>query len=72
MLDFLRGRCQRIVRDVQRIFLDSRLDYAIHRYDCVGYLLLESRIAQFIDFDSSLHCFAQTRIGIFGFSLHTP
>ena len=39
LLDFLFSRCQRIVRDVQRTLLYFAFDYAVQRYDRIGYLL---------------------------------
>jgi hypothetical protein len=72
LLDFLFSRCQRIVRDVQRALLDFGFDYAVHRFDCVGYFLLVSGICQFLYFDSSSHRFAETRIGLVRLVLHVP
>ena len=63
VLDFLFGRCQRIVRDVHRAFLYFGFDYADQRFDRVDYFLLVNRISQLINFNSSSHGFAQTRIG---------
>ena len=70
LLDFLFSRCQRIVRDVQRALLYFGFDYAVQRCDRVGYFLLVSGISQFLDFNSSGHGFAQTRIGWVRFDLH--
>ena len=70
LLNFLLSRCQRIVRDVQRALLDFGFDYAVQRCDRVGYFLLVSRISQFLDFNSSCHGFAQTRIAWISFVLH--
>ena len=62
-LDFLFSRCQRIVRDVQRALRYFGVDYAILRFDRIGYFLLVGGISQLLDFNSSSHGFAQTRIG---------
>ncbi len=70
LLDFLFRRCQRIVRDVQRALLYFRLDYAVQRFDRIGYFLLVSGISQLLDFNSSGHGFAQTRIDWVRFVLH--
>ena len=70
LLDFLFSRCQRVVRDVQRALLYFAFDYAVQRCDRVGYFLLVSGISQSLDFNSSGHGFAQTRIGWVSFLLH--
>jgi len=62
-LDFLFSRGQRIVQDVQRPLRYFGFDYAVQGSDRIGYFLLVSGISQFLDFNSSSHCFAQTRIG---------
>ena len=41
-LDFLFSCCQRIVRDVQRVLLYFGFDYAVQRFDRIGYFLLVS------------------------------
>jgi hypothetical protein len=69
-LDFLFSRGQRIVRDVQRALRYFGFDYAVQRFDRIGYFLLVSGISQFVDFNSSGHGFAQTRIGWITFFLH--
>ncbi len=71
LLDFLFSRCQGIVREVQRALLDFGFDYAIQRFDRIGYFLLVSGISQFLYFNSSSHGFAETRIGLVRFVLHT-
>jgi hypothetical protein len=68
--DFLFSRCQRIVRDVQRALRYFGFDYAVQRFDRIGYFLLVSGISQLLDFNSSGHGFAQTRIGWVSFVLH--
>ena len=70
LLDFLFSRCQRIVRDVQRALLYFGFDYAVQRFDRIGYFLLVSGVSEFLDFNSSGHGFAQTRIGWVRFVLH--
>jgi len=60
--DFLFSRCQRIVRDVQRALRYFGVDYAILRFDRIGYFLLVGGISQLLDFNSSSHGFAETRI----------
>ena len=70
LLDFLFGRCQRIVRDVERAFFYFGFDYAIQPFDRIGYSLLVSGIFDIVDFNSSCHGFAQTRIGWVSFVLH--
>ena len=70
LLEFLFSRCQWIVRDVQRVILYFGFDHAVHRFDCISYLLLVSGISELIDFNASGHGFAQTRIGLFTFLLH--
>jgi len=71
LLDFLFTRGQRIVRDVQRVVLYFGFDYAVQRFDRIGYFLLLSGISQILDFNSSGHGFAQTRISWLRFLLHT-
>ena len=61
-LDFLFSRCQRIVRDVQRALRYFGVDYDILRFDRIGYFLLVGGISQLLDFNSSSHGFAETRI----------
>jgi hypothetical protein len=63
LLDFLFRRCQRIVRDVQRAFFYFGFDYAVQRFNRIRYFLLVSGISGIVDFNSSCHGFAQTRIG---------
>jgi hypothetical protein len=63
LLDFLFSRRQRIVRDVERALLDFGFDYAVQRFDRIRYFLLVSGISDIVDFNSSCHGFAQTRIG---------
>ena len=63
LLDFLFSRCQRVVRDVKRALLYVGFAYAVQRFDRIGYFLLVNGISQLLDFNSSGHCFAQTRIG---------
>ena len=70
LLDFLFSRGQRIVRDVQRALRYFGFDYAVQRFDRIGYFLLVSGISQLLDFNSSGHGFAQTRIGWIRFVLH--
>ena len=70
LLDFLFSRCQRVVRDVQRGLLYFGFDHAFHRSDRIRYFLLLSRIAQIVDFNSSSHDFAQTRIDWVSFVVH--
>ena len=60
VLDFLFGRGQRIVRDVQRALRYFRFDYAVQGFDRIGDFLLVDGISQFVDFNSSSHGFAQT------------
>ena len=60
LLDFLFGRGQRIVRDVQRALRYFRFDYAVQGFDRIGDFLLVDGISQFVDFNSSSHGFAQT------------
>ena len=55
LLDFLFGRCQRIVRDVQRAFLYFGFDYAVQCFDRIGYLLLADGVSELLDFNSSGH-----------------
>ena len=55
---------------MQRAFLYFGFDYAVQRFDRIGYFLLVSGISQFLDFNSSGHGFAQTRIGWIRFVLH--
>src|SRR4029077_1753397 len=57
LLDFLFTRGQRIVRDVQRVVLYFGFDYAVERFDRIGYFLLLSGISQILDFNSSGHGF---------------
>ncbi len=71
LLDFLFTRGQRIVRDVQRAVLYFGFDYAVQRFDRISYFLLVTGISQLLDFNSSGHGFAQTRIGWLRFVLHT-
>jgi len=71
LFDFLFSRCQRIVRDVQRALLYFGFNYAIQRFDSIDYFLLVSGISQLLYFNSSGHCFVQTRIGCVRFLLHT-
>src|SRR4051812_22969876 len=52
LLNFLFSCCQRIVRNVQRALLYFRVDYAVQRFDRIGYFLLVSGISQFVDFNS--------------------
>ena len=70
LLDFLFSRCQRIVRDVQRALLYFGFEYAVQRFDRIGYFLLVGGISQFLDFNSGGHGFAQTGIGWVRFVLH--
>jgi hypothetical protein len=70
LLDFLFSRCQRVVRDVQRALLYFGFEYAVQRVDCISYFLLVSGVSKFLDFNSSGHDFAQTRIGALTFFLH--
>src|SRR5204863_3433993 len=42
LLDFLFSRRHRIVRDVQRAILYFGFDYAVQRFDRIGYFLLMS------------------------------
>jgi hypothetical protein len=70
LLDFLFTREQRIVRDVQRVVLYFGFDYAVERFDRIGYFLLLSGISQILDFNSSGHGFPQTRVGWVRFVLH--
>ena len=70
LLDFLLGRCEGIVRDVQGALLDFGFDYAVQRFDGISYFLSVCRISQFLDFNSSGHGFAETRIGLVKFVLH--
>ena len=70
VLDFLFGRCQRIVRDVQCAFRYLGFDYAVQGLNRIGYFLLVSGISKFLDFKSSGHRFAETRIGLVSFVLH--
>ena len=70
LLDFLFGRCQWIVRDVQRALLYFGFEYPVQRIDGIRYFLLESGVSKFLDFNSSGHGFAQTRIGCVSFVLH--
>jgi hypothetical protein len=55
---------------VQRALLYFGFNYAVQRFDRVGYFLLVSGISQFIDFNSSGDGFTQTRIGSVRFVLH--
>ena len=57
MLYFFLSRCQRVVRNVQRALLYFGFDYAVQRFDRVGYFLLVSWISQFLDINSSGHGF---------------
>ena len=52
LLDFLFGRGQRIVRDVQRALRYFRFDYAVQGFDRIGDFLLVDGISQFVDFNS--------------------
>src|SRR5215468_5868406 len=70
LLDFLFSRHQGIVRDVQRAFRYFGFDYALQRFDRIGYFLLVSGISELFDFYPSGHCFAQTRIGWVSVVLH--
>jgi hypothetical protein len=70
LLDFLFSRCQRIVRDVQRTLLYFGFDYAVQRYDRIGYLLLADGVSELVDFNSSGNRFPQTRISWVRFVLH--
>ena len=70
LLDFLFSRCQRIVRDMKRALLYFGFDYAVQRFDRIGYLFLADGVSEFLDFNSSGHVFAQTRIGWVRFVLH--
>jgi len=63
LLDFLFSRGQGIIRNVQRALRYFGFDYAVQGSDRIGYFLLVSGISQFLDFNSSSHGFAQTRIG---------
>jgi len=63
LLDFLFGRRQWIVRDVKNAFFYFGFDYAVQRLERIGHFLLPSGILWLVDFDSSGHYFAQTRIG---------
>jgi hypothetical protein len=55
---------------VQRAFLYFGFDYAVQRVDRIRNFLFVSGISQFLDFNSSGHGFAQTRIGWVSFVLH--
>lgn len=70
LLDFLFTRRQRIVRGVQRALFYFDFDYALQRFDRIGYFLLVRRISELFDFDPSGHCFDQRRVRVFGFFLH--
>ena len=70
LLDFLFSRCQWIVRDVQRALLYFGFDYAVQRFDRIGQLLLADGVSELVDFNSSGHGFAQTRISWVRFVLH--
>jgi len=55
---------------VQRALLYFGFDYAVQRCNRIRYFLLVSGISKFLDFKSSGHRFAETRIGLVSFVLH--
>jgi hypothetical protein len=55
---------------VQSALLYFGFNYAVQRFNRIGYFLLVSGISELFDFDASDHCFAQTRIGRVSFVLH--
>ena len=70
LLDFLFSRCQWIVRNVKRVLLYFGFDYAVQRFDRIDYLILADGVSELVDFNSSGHVFAQTRISRVRFIIH--
>jgi hypothetical protein len=55
---------------MQRALFDFGFDYAVQSFNRIGYFLLVSGISQPLDFNSSGHGFAQSRIGWIRFVFH--
>jgi len=70
LLDFLFSRGEWIVRHVHRFVLDFGFDYTVQSQDRVDYFSFAGGISELLNFNSSGHSFAQTRIGTIRFLLH--
>jgi hypothetical protein len=70
LLDFLFSRCQRIIRDVQRLLLYFDFDYSTQSFDRIGDFLLARGISELINLEPGDHGFVQTRIGVARFIVH--